>query len=154
MAENWQFSNASDDMQQTATVTGRTRIPLRYKINPIWWFGNDNEPDPPEWHKPGANRLWRKVSWYLRNPLENFGNYVIGVVDRNYTVGGDWPVMSPTRMEAGQGPGWKRHTIQLGKINLPFISYECDRLVFYAGWQAGGFFGFKLHPKGSWLQLW
>jgi hypothetical protein len=43
--------------------------------------------------------------------------------------------------------------IRLGVLRLPFISYS-GRVLFYAGWQPNGFFGFKLNLKDSPLQLW
>ena len=36
----------------------------------------------------------RTLFWYLRNPFQNAGRYVVGVADRTYTVTGDWPVMA------------------------------------------------------------
>ena len=77
---------------QTASVTGRVRQPIWIKLNPVWWFLNDDEPDPPEWQLPGKPFVLRQLSWYLRNPLHNFGKYVLGVRDRNYTVVGATPI--------------------------------------------------------------
>ena len=69
---------------RTASVTGRVSQPIWKKLNPVWWFLNDDEPDPPDWQLPGKPFIIRQLSWYLRNPLHNFGKYVLGVVDRNY----------------------------------------------------------------------
>ena len=35
-------------------VTGRTPMPLVKKLNPLWWFGNHDEPTPPAWYMPGS----------------------------------------------------------------------------------------------------
>ena len=75
---------SADD--QTASVSGRVTQQIWKKLNPVWWFLNDDEPDPPDWQLPGKPYLIRQLSWYARNPLQNFGKYVIGVSDRNYTV--------------------------------------------------------------------
>jgi hypothetical protein len=80
---------------QTASVSGRVAQPTWKKLNPVWWFLNDDEPDPPDWQLPGKPYLIRQLSWYARNPLQNFGRYVVGVSDRNYTVVGAAPVMRP-----------------------------------------------------------
>src|SRR5215475_15910360 len=76
---------------ETITVTGRTRQPLVRKLNLFWWFMNDFEPTPPDWYRP--TQPLRTLFWYLRNPLQNAGRCVLGVVDRNYTVTGMWPVL-------------------------------------------------------------
>ena len=68
---------------QTASVSGRVAQPTWKKLNPVWWLLNDDEPDPPDWQLPGKPYLIRQLSWYARNPLQNFGRYVIGVSDRN-----------------------------------------------------------------------
>jgi hypothetical protein len=33
---------------QTASVSGRTEQPIWNKLNPMWWFLKDDEPDPPD----------------------------------------------------------------------------------------------------------
>src|SRR5437764_1442673 len=35
------------------------------KINPVWWFGNADDPVPPRKYRPGKRT--RKFTWYLRN---------------------------------------------------------------------------------------
>jgi hypothetical protein len=139
---------------ETFHVTGRTRRPLHNKLSPLWWLMNDAEPRPPDWYLPQRLPLLRLLSWYLRNPLQNFGNYVFGVCDRNFTVRGTAPVMLVTWDDAvPPRTGWKWSVIRLGVLRLPFISYS-GRVLFYAGWQPNGFFGFKLNLKDSPLQLW
>lgn len=135
-----------------ARVENRQPLRWRLKINPVWWFQNLAEPDPPEWYKPDAARWWRYVGWYLRNPLQNFGRYVVGVCDRNYLVVGTAPVLGTTTFEEFGKPGWKWSIIRLKWLRLPYISFENDKIIFYAGWQHWGFFGFKFNVKNiaSW----
>ena len=140
---------------QTASVSGRVAQPTWKKLNPVWWFLNDDEPDPPDWQLPGKPYLIRQLSWYARNPLQKFGRYVIGVSDRNYIVVGTAPVYATnwSDVEPG-GTGWKTSTIHLGWLRLTYVSYESEHVLWYAGWQWSGFFGFKFNIKNSAVQLW
>ena len=139
---------------ETFAVTGRARQPLRKKLSPLWWLMNDQEPQPPPWYLPRRKAPWRAISWYLRNPLQNFGNYVLGVCDRNFTVHGTAPVMLVMWDDAvPPRTGWKWSVIRLRWLRLPFISYS-GRVLFYAGWQPNGFFGFNLNIKNNGVQLW
>ena len=98
----------------------------------MWWFLNDDEPDPPDWQLPGKPFIIRQLSWYLRNPLHNFGKYVLGVVDRNYTVVGTAPVYATFWSDADPAKkGWKVSTIRIGGLRLPFVSYEDEYLIGY-----------------------
>ena len=147
--ETWVISSDG----QAAFVTGRVRQPLWIKLNPIWWFLNDDEPDPPDWQLRGKPFIIRQLSWYLRNPLHNFGKYVLGVTDRNYTVvtpvyAISWSDVDPAKT------GWKVSTIYIDGLRLPFVSYENDSVIWYAGWQWSGVFGFKFNVKKSSLQFW
>lgn len=138
-----------------ASVTGRTRQPIWIKMNPVWWFLNDDEPDPPEWQLPGKPYIIRQLSWYLRNPLQNFGKYVLGVADRNYAVVGTAPIFATTWSDVDPDrKGWKVSTIRVAPLRLPFVSYENEYLIWYAGWQWSGFFGFKFNLKKSPMQFW
>jgi len=140
---------------RTASVTGRVRQPIWIKLNPVWWFLNDDEPDPPEWQLPGKPFVLRQLSWYLRNPLHNFGKYVLGVRDRNYTVVGAAPVYATIWSDVDPAKtGWRVSTIYLDGLRLPFVSYENDSVIWYAGWQWSGFFGFKFNIKKSILNFW
>ena len=125
--------------ETSAMVENRQPFSWRLKINPVWWFQNLAEPDPPEWYKPGAARWWRYVGWYMRNPLQNFGRYVVGVCDRNYIIVGSPPVLETTAR------GWKWSVIHLRWLRLPFVSYENEWITFYAGWQWWGFAGVKFN---------
>lgn len=114
-------------------------IPLRKKLNFIWWFGNEFDPiesEPQMW--PGRPLWQRRILWALRNPMENFNRYVIGVLDRAPECIGDipdnnfrWP------------SGWKHHRVHptvgdfASKLYLPFVSYNGSWQI-YAGWKHDG----------------
>lgn len=132
------------------TFTGRQKKPLGKKLNPVWWWMNDDEQtvDQADWYHPEWPR-WRRVLYWnaFRNPLQNFRCYVIGVQDRNYTVYGRRPVLTVQRNDL-QPPetGWQWCVILLsGWFPLLFLSYSGSRLVAYLGWQPTGFFGAKLN---------
>ena len=140
---------------RTASVSGRVRQPIWIRLNPVWWFLNDDEPDPPDWQLPGKPFIIRQLSWYLRNPLHNFGKYVLGVRDRNYTVVGAAPVYATSWSDVDPiKTGWKISTIYIDGLRLPFVSYENGFVIWYAGWQWSGFFGFKFNLKKSSVQFW
>lgn len=145
--------------RRTAIVTGRERIQVSFwqKFNPIWWFLNFEEPDPPDWYLPERTTAWwRLLSWYLRNPFQNFGRYVLGVCDQNYIVRGSAPVWATTYLDddPNHSGGWKFSIIYLGWLRLPFVSFENARICFYAGWQHWGFFGAKFNIKQSPFNFW
>ncbi len=149
--ETWIISSDG----RTASVTGRASQPLWKKLNPVWWFLNDDEPDPPDWQLPGKPFIIRQLSWYLRNPLQNFGKYVLGVADRNYTVVGTAPVYAAIWSDVDSvKTGWKVSMIRINGLDLPFVSYENEYLIWYAGWQWSGFLGFKFNFKKSPIQIW
>ena len=140
---------------RSASVSGRIPQPLWKKLNPVWWLLNDDEPDPPHWQLPGKPYLLRQLSWYVRNPFHNFGKYVLGVCDRNYTVVGSSPVYATTWSDIDANmTGWKVSTINVSGFRLPFIAYEDEHVIWYAGWQWSGFFGFKFNIKNSQTQFW
>jgi hypothetical protein len=150
-SESWLISPDG----QTASVSGRLAQPIWKKLNPVWWFLNDDEPDPPSWQLPGKPYLVRQLSWYARNPLHNFGKYVLGVCDRNYTVTGTAPVYVTVWSDIDpSNTGWKASTIRIGWVRLPFVAYENEYVIWYAGWQWSGFFGLKLNIKNSPIQFW
>jgi hypothetical protein len=153
LPESWSISPDG----RTASVTGRIQEPIWKKLNPVWWFLNDDEPDPPDWQLPGKPYLVRQLSWYARNPFPNFGKYVLGVYDRNYTVVGTAPVYATTWSDNDIDPnktGWKVSTIHVWGLRLPFVAYENEHVIWYAGWQWSGFFGFKFNIKNSQIQFW
>ncbi len=109
-------------------------------INPIWWFGNDDDPTPPEWYRPGE--AFRETLWYFRNPLHNFTFYVIGARqhsnDDAFVRCGDYPadVFAPVQ-------GWNFAVIKYKGLRLPFVSYWNKDFKFYLGWRERGNFGMK-----------
>lgn len=128
------------------TFTGRTRVSFWKKVNPLWWFGNDTEQtvDEATWYHPEWPHWRRWLVWNVfRNPLQNFRAFVVGVQDRNYTVVGKAPVLTVQRDDLGE-TGWQYSLIKLA-IPLPFVSYSGKRVLWYAGWQPSGFFGFKFN---------
>ncbi len=132
---------------ETVSVMGRIRKPLWRKLNPLWWFGNEDEQqlaDAP-WYMPAWPQWQRWMFWYyFRNPLQNFRCYVIGVADCNYTVTGKAPALCVLRSDL-QPPqtGWQWSIIKIGLLRLPFVSYS-GRVTFYIGWQPSGIAGVKL----------
>jgi len=107
------------------------------KWNPIWWFGNADEPTPPDWYRP--NEKLRTCEWHFRNPLHNFTFYVIGIADKDFDCVGKYPkeVFNPN-------DGWNRTVCRYKCLRLPFVSYKKGRFQFYCGWRDRGNFGFKL----------
>ena len=107
------------------------------KINPYWWFMNDDVPTAPGWFFPKRGRVYRKLKWLLRNPLHNFTWYVIGLSGLEYGVRGKFPHLVFRK-------GWNFSVIEYGLIQLPFVSY-LGRVKFYIGWRPdSGAFGFKI----------
>src|SRR5690349_10699067 len=53
------------------------------KMNPIWWFGNADDPVPPENYRKG--KCCRQFTWRVRNPCHNFTFYVMGIEDKPHT---------------------------------------------------------------------
>lgn len=138
-------------MTDTYVWTGRTRKPLAQKLNPIWWFGNDDEQQLPDWYQP-TWPYWRRWLYWnvLRNPLQNFRAFVIGVQDKNFLVTGRSPVLTVQRDDlAPPEHGWQWCYLHGGELRLPraFVSYSGRRVTWYLGWQPSGFFGakFNLH---------
>jgi len=130
-------------------ITGRTRKPLSKKLNLIWWFLNDDEEQTAPWYQPQWPQWRRDFCWnFLRNPLQNFRCYVVGVQDRNYSVWGRSPVMTVQRNDLQPlERGFQWCVLAVGPLRLPFVSYCGRRVVWYLGWQPSGFFGckFNLH---------
>ncbi len=102
-----------------------TKYPWYKKINPLWWFGNANDPvtDPDnDAFCPGKPTWIRKLLWALRNPLHNFFAFVVGLDDQKAIVnfGNQWP-----------RPGQKWNVI------LPFLCYKGTKWEWYIGWRNG-----------------
>ena len=57
---------------QTVIVTPKPGLPEIHfydKVNPVWWFGNIDDPAPPAWYRPDSAQ--RDFLWHLRNPFHN-----------------------------------------------------------------------------------
>jgi hypothetical protein len=121
-------------------VACNTNTPPRTmpKWNPVWWFGNVDDPEPPEWYRPGAR--FRRALWQLRNPLHNFTFYVIGIADRPFTRSGRFAnhIFAP----AG---GWNWAIARHRCLRLPFVSFNGERWRFHLGWRERGNFGAKIN---------
>jgi hypothetical protein len=115
----------------------KVRPAFSQKWNPIFWWGNIDDPVPPEDYRPGEKNRVRK--WYFRNPLHNFTFYVIGIADKPFVRTGRYPrdVFSPE-------PGWNFAVCKYKWVRLPFVAYQKGRLKFYFGWRERGNFGIKL----------
>ncbi len=111
---------------------------LCQKLNPVWWFGNADEPDPPDWYRPGKG--CRTFTWHLRNPCHNFTSYVIGIGDKRFTRVGRFP-----KDVANPNGGWNWAVCRYGWLRLPFVDYHRGRFEFYCGWRESGNFGCKLN---------
>jgi hypothetical protein len=112
-----------------------TPYPWYKKINPLWWFGNANDPvdkinpdgTPKHENFYPKKPLWiRKILWGVRNPLHNFFFFVIGFEDRP-------EVVNPGKIWPKEGQKWN--------IVMPFISYQGKKKEFYLGWRSGIRFG-------------
>ena len=137
-------------MVESVAVTGRTSQPFRKKLNPVWWLLNDGEQtlDQAPWYKSDYPWLIRYLFWnFLRNPMMNFRNYVIGVGDRNYKVLGKRPAMTIQRDDLCPPElGWQWSLIRLNcGVILPFFSYCGKRLVIQCGWQPFGYAEIKIN---------
>jgi hypothetical protein len=113
-------------------------IHLADKFNPIWWFGNTDEPNPPGWYLPGHE--FREFKWRLRNPFHNFGNYIIGFVDKETARSGRYPDLI-----GNPNGGWNFTIIKCKRLRLIFVDYKYGRFEFYFGWRERGNFGIKLN---------
>ncbi len=109
------------------------------KLNPFWWFLNTHDPVTGPTHNyfwMGKPLWFRRVMWLIRNPLQNFNNYVIGFADKKELVsqGTLWPL-----------PGHKV------KIQPPLFSYRFGPIEGHLGWNPGGKFSLvpirKSHSK-------
>jgi hypothetical protein len=107
--------------------------PLSKKLNPLWWFGNDE-----------AKSTDSFTYLYLRNPLANFRRFVIGVGDRDHFVSGVRPALTNVPSDVGvSGIRWS--VIWLGFVPaLPFVSWSIlGQWDFYLGWLPWGEFGVR-----------
>ena len=129
----------------------REKISCSKKLNPLWWFGNDSEQTvyQADWYHPGWTQWRRKLMWNLRNPLQNFRAYVIGVQDRNYKLSvlhGNPDPLVVQRNDVNEAGFQVTKLIFESGLQLPFASYSGKHVVW---WQPSGFFGvkFNLHKE-------
>jgi hypothetical protein len=121
----------------------RTTYPWRTKINPLWWFGNDEA-------APGDSFIYL----HIRNFMMNFKRFVVGVGDRDHYVTGKTPALTIMRSDLGE-QGWQWSVIWVGPIPLlPFVSYSGQRVEWYLGWQPWGELCFKWNLLKSPVQIW
>ena len=120
----------------------RHRPTTRQKLNPVFWFGNLDDPEPPEWYRHDDPARSRK--WYGRNALHNFTFYVVGIADKEFAHMGRYPgeLFNPHG-------GWNWTVCRYHWLWLPLISYRSDRILFYAGWRTRGNFGLKLNFRDA-----
>ena len=115
------------------------------KINPIFWFQNDEGIDPA--YMPGSAPWVRSIEWWLRNPFWNFFKYVVGVEDRHIIVTGPQPVFATVWSDVGS-TGYKWSIIKVGILRLPFVSYSGTHWLWYLGWlPSGGRLGVKINYR-------
>lgn len=108
------------------------------KCNPAWWFGNADDPVPPENYRKG--KCCRQFMWHMRNPCHNFTFYVMGIEDKAHVRVGKYPAKV-----ANPNGGWNWAVCQYKRLRLPFVDYQRGRFEFYCGWRNGGNFGMKLN---------
>jgi hypothetical protein len=110
------------------------------KLNPVWWFKNIDDPQPPAWYRPD-DKL-RVTKWYFRNPMHNFTRYVIGVGDKKFDRIGHYP-----ERIANPNGGWNFAWVHRKLLWLPGVSFHGPRTDFYLGWQKSGNFGTKFNLR-------
>jgi hypothetical protein len=129
----------------TLRITPRPDLPEIHfydKLNPVWWFGNLDDPEPPPSYRPDDPH--RKTMWAFRNPFHNLTFYVIGVADKPSYRSGYYP----QRVSHPHG-GWHFAVTRRHVLLLPFVSYNRDWCTFYLGWRTRGTFGAKLNIPGN-----
>jgi hypothetical protein len=121
--------------------TPRQRPSHWQKWNPVFWFGNLDDPVPPDSYRPDDPR--RDGKWYCRNSLHNFTFYVMGIADKEFEYTGRYPnIYNPN-------DGWNWTVCRYKCMRLPLISYKKSGFRFYCGWRERGNFGMKLSFKKS-----
>jgi len=121
---------------------GLPKIHFYNKINPVWWFGNIDDPVPPAWYRSDSER--RLFLWHLRNPFHNIDHYVIGIADKKFVRYSKYPGRN-----SNQTGGWDFAVARRKLAVLPFLSCHRDRFNFYFGWRERGNFGIKLNLSNS-----
>jgi hypothetical protein len=143
--------NAPELRATVEQIYGRTRKSWYLKINPVWWFMNDDEQtvDLADWYHPEWPYWRRWLYWNgFRNPLQNFRAYVVGVSDKNYSVRGREPAMTVQRNDLVPAEyGYQWCVLYGGELWVPrlFLSYSGKSVVWYVGHQPSGFWGVKFN---------
>ena len=122
-------------------------IPIYRKLNPLWWFGNEDdgwcgEKDPGmKWwldeNCDGKCSIKCALKWFIRNPFHNFAFYVIGFADKEIENTEFWP----------KYPNKTLFVIRKVKdtfIRIPFFSFRYKGWEGYIGWRERGNFGYAL----------
>jgi len=117
---------------------GSPEIHFYNKLNPLWWFGNADDPLPPENYLP--HKKFRTLKWRFRNSFHNFTFYVMGIADKKFVRSGRYPdqVFNPHG-------GWNMAICKYKCVRLPFLAYRGGRLDIYFGWRNRGNFGMKFN---------
>jgi hypothetical protein len=129
-------------------------IPWTKKINVIWWFGNEFDPIENEPQMWPTLPLWqRRILWALRNPMENFNRYVIGILDRDPVVVGE---STPLLGSFAVSGGWAYYRIKPRTAKWawrPGLSYEGGNgnLQLFVGWKHDGPFGAALRRSNGYI---
>lgn len=132
---------------QAQQLSGRVKVSIWKKLNPLWWALNDHEPEAPYWYHPNWPNWFRTFMFNgVRNFFSNFSAYVVGVKDHNYVIRGTYPVDAGTLADIGK-TGWKWSIIELGWLRLPFVGYASKYFLFYIGWAWEGNLGCKVVPR-------
>lgn len=132
-------TNSIEGRWHTVKVTPKPKdISTWNKLNPIWWYGNIDDPTPPAWFRPGEKR--RVAKWRGRNPFHNFTFYVIGIADKPHYRSGRYP-----RNVGNPNGGWNFALVRRKLVVLPFIAYNRGKFDSYFGWRPAGNFGAKIN---------
>lgn len=135
----------SDSHWHTVQLAPRDGLPKIHsgdRVNPVWWFKNVDDPQPPGDYLPHDHN--RHLKWRFRNSFHNFTFYVIGVADKKTQRTGKYPqdVMNPRG-------GWNFAITKYKFLRLPFVSYRHGGFEFYLGWREHGNFGTKLNIRSK-----
>lgn len=124
----------------TVRIAGKTNVMVRTidRINPLWWFGNVDDPLPPDWYRPGKSL--RRTTWFVRNPMHNLMFYTVGIADKDSARSGYYPetIFNPNE-------GWNYTVCKRNRCRMPLVSYQCRSFHFYFGWRKQGNFGIKIN---------
>ena len=124
-----------------------------HKWNPLWWFLNSREPTAPADYHPTWPKWLRDFAYsILRNPLNNFLHFVVGISDKEREYVGN--VNATYRTDRDES-GW---VLLAGRPSgsiwwRPWISYTGKRLLWGIGWKNSGQLGGKVTILRSSVQV-